>query len=244
MDANPYLTDQKLNQLRQEINEKGFKPDPILLEGLDQPVYGFNLSIGLPLPTELKKDYAELKRSLLCLGSNIYVYPFEQTHITLLTIVNFKEYLNPSKKAVSSLQEIVHDIIELLKPLFERNSSLRLKPFNIDFGPPVLSIHAAFLPIRNRGKEVIKLREAAARVLEPYLLQTLKRKIKIPDLIHTTIFRFRRRPADEKEFISKFDQIASNFRINKVAIKEIMLTAEIKPYMHDFEILHHFSLKE
>jgi hypothetical protein len=200
--------------------------------------------MGLPLPPRFKEYYARLERSLLNLDSNIYVYPIEQVHITLLTIVNFKKYLPPSEEDLGSLEDLIPKIISLLDPLFSVNNNLRIKPFKVDFGPPVLSRCAAFLPIRNREREVIKLREAAARVLEPYLLQTIKCKIEIPDLIHTTIFRFRKRPPDEKEFISKFDQIAPNFQLNEVVIQEIMLTAEIKPYMHDFEILYHFSLKE
>lgn len=231
----PYFSRKELNKEYEEILKSGFESDVILSTQLDLPVYGLNLAIGWPFPAPLRESYEKFFHQLSNLGFFVYVYPYCQTHITIMTLVNFKNYQHPGKNKIEEIKKLTPKIIQLVSR--EMN---HFKTFNIDIGRPVLLKSAAILPILNPGKEIFYLREKIA----PLLKNALNLKVKVPKNIHSTVLRFLKRPPDAREFIKKFESIAVNTRFSEVSINELLLTSETKPYMRGGEKLHCFYLKE
>ena len=202
----PYLNEQKYRLFQNEIKEKGFKKDKYLSADPDCSMYGINLAFGWPLPSEYKKTYEGLVYKLHKIEPNTYIYPYSQTHITVLTIVDFKAHLDPSVEELRELKKMNTDIIEQLTDMFD---NLKLKPFLIDVGPPILSRKAAFLPILNETGQILKIRKRAINRLSKLRKQQtddsaikkfLPETIELPDIIHSTFLRFLKRPSDEKTF--------------------------------------------
>lgn len=235
----PYIDEQTWIDLRRAIETRGFEPDPFLQEKPVQAVFGLNIAFGWPLPTNLKEPYERLVKTLSELDSGLYVYPYNQTHVTVMTLVNFKEHKNPSQEESRTLRQTADEVASILTPLFSSDSPLQLKPFKIDVGPPVLSSTAAFLPILNPTQEIFRLREAASSILKRSFLP----KILIPKAIHSTILRFIAPPTDIKTFVSTFESLVADFRLGEAIITEFLLTSETRPYMMGGEILYRFRLE-
>ena len=235
--AAPYLDEKTWNELHKEIESVGFVSDSLFQEEPKPPVFGLNIAFGWPLPIPLKEPYERLSKVLSALNPGLYVYPYKQIHVTVMTLVNFKDHPNPSQEEVLTIQKIADKVKSIIPPIL---SDLQLKPFKIDVGPAVLSSRAAFLPILNPTQEVSRLREAGSSILPRSLLPN----IIIPKAIHSTIVRFIKPPPDTPAFVSAFESTVKNFRLGEATINEFLLTAETKPYMIGGEILHRFNLKE
>ncbi len=227
----PYFDKQILSKEHKEIKKTGFVVDTILAHDPNMSVYGLNITMGWPLPISLN-SYEMLYRELMVLSSeNAYVYPYAQTHMTLMTLVNFKKNRYPNEKT---------ECIKTLVPEIISSSCLEagLKPFMINIGPPVLLKSAAILPVLNFTREVLRLREKIA----PLLNKAFSLKAEVPQNIHSTILRFLKNPSDTNAFIKKFESLAKNKIIGQAVINELSLTLETKPYMRDGINLHRFSL--
>jgi len=235
--AAPYITETTWADLNREIESTGFVTDPFLQEEPKRPVYGLNLAFGWPLPHPLNTPYEELAKTLAKLDPGLYVYPHKQTHVTVMTLVNFKDHQDPSQEEVRTIQRVAQEVEALIPPIL---SNLKLRPFRIDVGPPVLSSRAAFLPLLNPTQEVSRLREEVRHSL----WEILSLKVTVPQAIHSTIVRFISVPSNAPAFVSSFESTVGNFRLGEATINEFILTAETKPYMIDGEILHRFILKE
>lgn|GEM_PF-3062262 len=237
--CHPYYDVEDWRVIRRQIERDGFEEDIFLPTDADRPVYGLNIAFGWPLPAGLKTPYENLRRDLTTLGTEIYVYPYEQTHVTVMTILNFKEQRSPGE-GIEEAKAMIPRIISLVSQEIFRDSKNKFKAFAIDVGPPVLSRRAAFLPILNPTGEVARLRARLAPCLE----RTLSLKVEYPPtLIHSTILRFMKRPLDPGGFLNRFESIAAGHRIGDAVINEILLTTETKPYMRDGEKLFHFRLE-
>lgn len=239
----PYFDAQAWRRFRQDILANGFQPDPILTADPDRPVYGLNLAFGWPLPTPCKKPYEKLALELRRIAPCAYVYPYWETHVTVMTLINFKKHQQPSEDALADLQPTVKGIVSAAPQLLE---GLRIRPFAIDIGPPVLSPSAAFLPILNPTGEVERIRLEGAKPEFRRQIAGLVAadELIIPNIIHSTILRFTGTPTDTQSFVETFEQVAADNEIGEVIVDEILLTAETKPYMRDGEVLHRFKLRE
>jgi len=183
------------------------------------------------------------------ISSITYIYPYQQTHVSVLTIVNFKAHRDPTEEKICTFKNLESEIISRFSSMFY---DLKLKPFSIDVGPPVLSWKAAFLPILNPTQEILGLRKRA--ILELSYLRDdqaensaiknlLLENIKLPDIIHSTFLRFLERPSDEKAFLETFKTTVSNFKFGEAKIEEFIFTSETKPYMRGGDIIQRFKLK-
>lgn len=229
----PYISKETWSILRQEIIDNGVEEDDILQVSPESPVFGMNLAIGWPLPSILKQPYERTAQALSRLDSGLYVYPYRQTHVTVMTLVNFKYHPHPSDEEVHGFLQIIPMIISRIGLLLSS-----VKPFIIDVGPPVLSRRAGFLPILNRTGEISALRSAVASVMQTLVLP----ECSIPNAIHSTVARFLSRPPDTLQFLSEFESLAANIKLGQAIVSEFLLTSETKPYMRDGEILHNFRL--
>jgi hypothetical protein len=64
----------------------------------------------------------------------------------------------------------------------------------------------------------------------------------IPSIVHSTIMRFKKVPADTQAFLSAFDKIAQAVPRIAMRVNEIYITTETKPYMRAGEIVRRFRL--
>jgi hypothetical protein len=175
--------------LRQEIQADGFIQDELVGKEIDREVYGVNIACAWPLPTEMREIYEEMYEKLQEL-EGAYIYPYTQTHITIVTVINFKKRLNKIKKYLDA------EVLKLLKIRIE--NIVQHQPIKIFIDSPVLLKSAAFFPIYNPGGEIYAIRKEALNILtsdnRDYDLDT-------PISIHSTILRFKEVPTDSAKFI-------------------------------------------
>lgn len=220
-----------------EIRESGFAVDALLSVDPDCPAYGLNIALAWPFPEKLKENYEKLRRELLELGDDVYVYPYEETHVTVMTLINFKKHQHPSTQEIQEMEKLIPGIVSKISDLLRNDLRGKITPFKIEIGSPILARAAAYLPISNPSGEVFLLREKIAPVLaKEFSLEVEYNK----DFIHSTIMRFYQAPSNGEEFMAKFQSIAERNKIGEAAIDEIYLTSETKPYMRDGEKLHIF----
>ncbi len=228
----PYFPADEHRRAQEEISRSGFRADPVL-DRLDDPVLGLNVAFAWPLPAELRSEYERLGRALGALDEAVYVYPFERTHVTLATLVDFRRFPAPTaaqRAAVLGLVPAVADVLD--------EAVRALRPFAIDIGPPVLVRGAAFLPISNPGGEVRRVREDLRSRLAGNTLLGLE----VPKAVHSTILRFRRVPDDPEALRARFEEIGRQTRFGRAQVDELLITTETRPYMAGGDVVHRATL--
>lgn len=209
----------------QEIQEYGFIEDELVGKEIDREVYGVNIACAWPLPTEIREIYEQMYEKLKDL-EGAYIYPYHQTHITIVTVINFKKRLNKIKKYLDD------ETLKLLKMRIE--NIVRHKPIKIFIDSPVLLRSAAFLPIYNPSGEIYEIRQETLNILKDdhkdYDLDT-------PISIHSTILRFQQVPTDSAKFLQRFAEITEKFSVVEGTVREVYITEELKPYMKKGSIL-------
>jgi hypothetical protein len=215
----------------QEIRKHGFIKDELVGKDIDRDVYGVNIACAWPLPAEIRELYEALYKKLNRL-EGVYVYPYAQTHITVLTVINFKKRLNGMKEHLDAMT------LKALKAKIE--STLQQKSIKILIDSPVLLQSAAFLPIYNPGGEIYEIRKAALSVLNG---GNRSYDLDVPKAIHSTILRFKDVPENSEEILLKFEEIMKDFHILEGTIRELYVTEELKPYMKEGRILEKIKCK-
>lgn len=244
IDESDWFSVPQLLQMRREVLEKGVVADEFLPDDADSPVFGFNVACAYPFPESVTQPYKELASKLSGLGPAVYVYPLWETHVTIMTFVNFSRHKRPSSGSVEALRSLVAPVTEILQCVLE---SASIKSFTLQFHAPVLSRKAAVLPVLNPTGEIQKLRRLVTDALkaEKKLYEKLQNAgLTTPGIIHSTILRFKRAPDNLFAFLGGFDGIAFQTKPFTVRIRELLLTAETKPYMRGGEVLRRFSLGE
>jgi hypothetical protein len=174
-----------------------------------------------------------MRAAIEALDPGVYVYPFTQTHVTLATLVSFKEHLSPSPAEGERIRGLAAPVASVL-------DRVRPPDFEIDFGSPVLVRAAAFLPARNPTGEIRAVRrglEDALRGAESEL-----GSLRLPQAVHATILRFRTPPRNPEAFRDAFEAVAAAARFGTVRVPEILITTETRPYMRSGEIVHRTRL--
>jgi len=215
-----------------------FITDRFLGEDPDCPVFGVNLACAWPFPAAVAGYYQSLADELAQLDPGVYVYPFWETHVTILTFLNFTLTQRPTAERLRELQTCIGPIARLV------NLSA-IRPFRLEFQRPILTRKAAILPISNPTGEIAQIRRQIGHALsaQPELHSKLAQGgLNVPDIIHSTILRFKSAPLDPKKFAARFAETAAQAEPFSITIPEILLTAETKPYMRAGEILHRFAL--
>jgi hypothetical protein len=231
----PFLPAAEHEQVRAEIRAQGFIPDPWLARP-ERPVFGLNVAFAWPLPAALRAAYDELYARLAALDPAAYVYPFAQTHVTVATLVSFKEHPEPTAAERSRLLGLVPGIARALD-----GACTGVAPFEVEIGPPVLVRAAAFLPILDPGGAVRRVRQALAERLrdtDPDLAA-----MRLPQAVHSTVVRFHEAPADTAGFCARFLEIAETTRFGTAPIDEMSVTTETQPYMRGGEIVARTGLR-
>ena len=224
---------------RREVQQHGVVVDALLATELDAPVFGFNLACAWPFPATAARFYLPLAERLAALDQAVYVYPDWETHITILTFVNFSLHKNPEPERLAQLQSLLEPARSLLRPLLTRPA------FKLMLGQPILTRKAAILPISDPTGAIAGIRQtvsaalAADKSLHAELVRT---GLNVPGIIHSTIMRFKSQPRDLARFLTDFDQAAATAESFPLQIDELLLTTETKPYMRAGEVVERFPL--
>jgi hypothetical protein len=211
-----------------------FQADELLAGNYDDcPVCGLNITVGWPLPIE--SSYRDFARSMSDLDPGVFVYPFEQTHITVLTALNFRLQMNPTPSDVRLVEEAAERLGEFVQRL-----GRGLLPFVISVGSPVLTSRAAFLSVSNASGEIEMIRQEALGFClgDGGLLGGAQ----APSIVHSTFLRFRRPPKYPKEFAAKFREIGDRTRLGSGPISEVLVALETKPYMREGRVIRRIGL--
>jgi hypothetical protein len=223
---------------RREIQEQGIVPDALLASDPDGPVFGFNLACAWPFPAPAARFYRPLAERLAALDPAVYVYPEWETHVTIITFVNFSLHRRLEPERLAQLQSLINPVRELLRPLLQGPT------FELMIGAPALTRKAAILPISDPTGAITRIRQTTLAALEddkPLRAKLASAGFNVPGIIHSTIMRFTREPADLSKFLTDFDEAAAA-KPFPLAVEEFLLTTETKPYMRAGEIVHRFPL--
>jgi predicted RNase H-like HicB family nuclease len=224
---------------RREIQEHGVVVDALLVGDPDGPVFGFNLACAWPFPAAAARFYRPIAARLAALDPGVYVYPEWETHVTIMTFVNFNLHRRPAPERLAELQSFINPVRELIRPLLARPA------FELVLGPPVLTRKAAILPITDPSGAIADIRNTvrAALAAEKGLqAELVGAGMNVPGIIHSTIMRFKSEPNDLAKFLADFDQAAATAKPFPLAIDELLLTTETEPYMRAGEVVERFPL--
>lgn len=224
------FSEEKRSLHLKEIQESGFIADDLVEKDIDTQVYGVNITCAWPLPDEIRESYKDLYNRLKEL-EDVYAYPYSQTHITILTIFNFKKRLRKPRPNLDTdtLARITNRIRQITNQT----------PIQIRVHPPVLVRAASFLPISNPTQEIYDIRTQIFNMLDR---DNKGYDLDIPQAIHSTILRFKKVPSDKMEFVHRFEEISRGFPLLEARIKEIYITEELKPYMREGRIVERIAL--
>jgi hypothetical protein len=238
-DNSDFFSPARVAELREETRAHGVILDTFLAHDADCPVFGLNLACAYPFPTEVAAAYENLARKLALLDAGAYVYPLWETHVTIMTLVNFTLHRRAAQADIAKLRGLVPRIIECL-------ARLSFEPFVLRFGSPVLTRKAIIIPISNENGDIAKLRTDAHRLIESDAglhTELSRHGLAAPKIVHSTIARFTRQPADIGKFICDFRALADASKMGEICVNEIYLTDETRPYMRGGEILRGFAGK-
>ena len=159
--------------------------------------------------------------------AGLFVYPFEQTHVTLATVVDFRRSLGVPPVGRRSVRERSGRVVRRLAGILRY-----VKAFEIGFGQPVAGRRACFFEFSDPSGEVHRLR-TQLRAVAPAGL---------PDIIHSTFARYRAAPHDPTEWLHGFDKLAGSVPAAFVRIEEILVVIETRPYLCSGEVISRHSL--
>jgi hypothetical protein len=224
---------------RREILERGFVVDALLAADPDRPVFGFNLACAYPFPAPAARFYRPIAERLAALDPAVHVYPEWETHVTIVTFVSFYLHARVEPERLAQLQSLINPVRELIRPLLERPA------FKLVLGPPVLTRKAAILPISDATGAIARIRQTVRAALEAdkaLHTELARGGLNVPGIIHSTIMRFKSNPRNLAKFLADFDEAAAPVEPFTLAIDELLLTTETKPYMRAGEVVHRFRL--
>jgi hypothetical protein len=224
---------------RQEILEHSLVVDELLSSDPDAPVFGFNLACAYPFPAATANAYRQIAERLGALDAAVYVYPEWETHVTIVTFVNFSLHRRIESGRLAQLESLINPVTQLIRPL------LKVAAFELTLGPPVLTRKAAILPISDERGAIASIRQTVrtAFATDKKLHAELERNgLNVPGIVHSTIMRFKSQPANLNKFLSDFDALAAPMQPFSFIVDELLLTTETKPYMREGEVVHRFPL--
>jgi hypothetical protein len=214
--------------------------DDLLRNDADCPVFGINLACACPFPEVAAQFYRPIASRLAALDPAVYVYPDWETHVTIVTFVNFSLHRRPDANRLAQLQSLLQPVIEILRPVLARGHS-----FPLLIGAPVLTPKAAILPIADLTGEITRIRQNVITALEAdtELHGKLSRAgLNVPGIVHSTVMRFKSAPTDPDRFTADFEDAAKAVHGVEIMIDELLLTTETKPYMREGTVVRRFPL--
>jgi hypothetical protein len=227
-----FLGDDERRALRAEIAAHGLEADPFVVPGPWVRTWGLNLAVGWPLPVD-PAAYHRRAGELAALDPGLFVYPHRQTHVTVLTLVSFKEHVEPSLEQTRALEDLIPLVSAAVAPV-----AGELGAFALELGAPVLARRAVFIPIRDREGAVARFRAAVLPALRA--LSPLFQRCQPPRAVHATLARFRAAPGPD--FAPRFAAWSAGGALGAARVTSIQLTTETQPYMREGQVVGLFPL--
>lgn len=227
---------------RREIRDQGTLADPWVARAKDLPSFGLNLACSWPFPAGTREAYGRFAATLTQVPG-LSVYAPEQTHITLATLVSFHLHLAPDEAALAALEAVAARALARLKQGWHELAWMA--PFELHAEVPILTRKACFIPWGNPGGEIAAIRDGLRRWIEsdPVLMSDLSsRGFNVPGIIHSTVARFAEGSDAGSDVLGCFDRAAAVFELPPMRVDEILVTAELCPYMARGETRHRFCL--
>jgi hypothetical protein len=230
--------------LRREVSDSGVLVDPWIARAAQIPAFGLNLACAWPFPAPALEAYRRFAGRLTDVPG-LTVYEDHQTHITLVTLVAFHLHLAPSQGQWRSLEPLAERTAACLRQGFRELADLH--PFELRPEAPLLTRKACLIPWANAGGEIARIRSSLVQWItaEAGLPAELRsRGLNVPGIIHSTVARFSSDAVDAADVLRGFDSAVAAFDMPPVRVDEIMVTAELAPYMARGEVRHRLSLAQ
>lgn len=210
-----------------------FEIDVFLSSNPDVSTFGLNLTTAWPFPVSVRREYEAFAKELRSLDTALYVYPYDELHITVMTLIDFKQHIQPDASYLVEAEQTVVKILPCVINVF--NATGCFSQPTLKFDRAVLSDRTAYLVFHNPDGTISRLRDSLVTSLQDLNLQ-----VHYSPFVHSTVARFLKKPASPTTLRHRFVEVASKFSIPDFEIDEILLTAELKPYMRQCKILAHF----
>jgi hypothetical protein len=187
--------------------------------------------------------YVDLSAKLAALDPAVHMYPPHALHVTLVTLSSFKKVADAYGQALRG-PEKNHYRRTWARALHTGLAhQVALGPIELVAERLELSSAAGYLVYSDRSGRMASVRQAVQLALESVMLDPIMnglnqrssnavRKIKIPNIIHSTVLRFADRPTDPSQFQRDFATIAHAWKPVPVLINVLALVEEIVPFMH------------
>ena len=214
--------------------------DELLRDAPDCPVFGFNLACAYPFPEIAAQFYRPIVARLTELDPGVYVYPDWETHITIVTFVNFSLHRKPDATLRAQLELLFDPVSKILQRTLDS-----ARTFHLTIGAPVLTPKAAILPITDASEEIGRIRRNILEALKSnaHLYDQLSQAgLNVPGIVHSTVMRFKSAPKDYKKFAADFAEISREVTPVEIEVSELLLTTETKPYMREGTVVRRFPL--
>ena len=217
-------------RVRTELIEKGAIIDPILTSHGTGCTYGLNLALAWPLPPIVKEKYESFINALTEFDDDLYLYTYEQTHITFITLIDFKKERGQTCPTVESERVLVARLNEIIVPIVEEIPLVELRS-----GRPILTRSAGFVPLYDKCGRLLEIRTR----LEILLRQEFPEfsTLRTPPSLHSTVLRFLRPFKDINRFLNIFEKASERTSLGKISIDCLLVTAELGPYMERGKVL-------
>lgn len=220
----------------------------VLADGAPSDVWGINLNLASPPPETLRVPYTTLAGRLeaTLAPAGVYVYPFHCLHITVASLVPF------SSNAVTDSAHraaLTAAWISALADTCTTENGFPDAPFELVYGRPTLERAAAIFRIDDTSGSVARIRACVRRAFDTHpALRALAgpdgplaaSDFRIPNIVHTSIMRFVRRPRGDEpvaamsddEIRAAFEAAAAAWEPVVVRVGRITIVREDVPYMH------------
>jgi hypothetical protein len=220
----------------------GVGVDELLRDDPDCPVFGLNLACAYPFPEVAAQFYRPIAARLAALDPVVYVYPDWETHITIVTFVNFSMNRRPDTALREQLELLLEPVIKILRTTLQS-----ARPFHLTIGAPVLTPKAAILPISDTSGEIGRVRRNVLNALKANteLYGKLSRAgLNVPGIVHSTVMRFTSAPKNYAKFVADFAEVSQFVIPVEFVVSELLLTTETKPYMREGTVVRRFPLAQ
>lgn len=219
--------------------QDALEADVLLANSPDLDTFGLNLACAWPLPDAMRSAYEALAGRLASIDTGLYVYPFPTTHVTAMTLVSFMDYPEPTEHQRARLRTLAQKVATMLDSFFEAAREDHIRPIVVRIERPYLARGAVILPMADILGEMARLRASVGAVLEG----VSELRLKIPGIVHSTIGRFTRVPADPVRFRQRFAEVTQDVDFGTITFGEVLLTAETRPYMRRGDVIARFALR-
>eukprot|EP01012_Entosiphon_sulcatum_P009670 TRINITY_DN15514_c0_g1_i1.p1 TRINITY_DN15514_c0_g1~~TRINITY_DN15514_c0_g1_i1.p1 ORF type:complete len:272 (+),score=29.89 TRINITY_DN15514_c0_g1_i1:35-817(+) len=215
-----------------------FYLDPELVD-LTRPVFGSIVTVAAPPePSNFVPQLQWITRTIEAIEpSVVYVYPYNAFHCTVACLASFRHALwQNASHAVQA--QFLAAWESSLKTCLNNSSGLPVgQSFKVVLQRPVLSRAAAYFPVHNPSGEIEAIRSCVRQIWRNTkqpggLPSEFARDVRVPEITHMTLLRFRAQPLRPLQWQDAFRAVAAQWHPVEIVVSKVYLALEDRPYMH------------